>query len=146
MAQTNAMIKRVMKCTSPEDPNVRDIITSSDDLQLALFISKSLTSAIMHYTRDAENRAGTSGPIGQPPPPLHQMPPMEPQNMYAESAYLDSEEPLSNFQNRGLCGLREPLLNYDIRHRRRSGEQFRNEWVEPPFKRKFHQQQPGHFR
>lgn len=149
MAQTNAMIKRVMKCTSPDDPNVRDIITSSDDLQLALFISKSLTSAIMHYTRDTENTAGTSGPIGQPlpPPPLHQMP-MAPQNTYAESAYIDTEEPpcQSNFQNRGLCGLREPLLNYDIRHRRRSGDQFRNEWVEPPYKRKFHQQQPGHFR
>ena len=39
---------------------------------------------------------------------------------------------------------REPLLSYDIsRHRRRSGEQFRNDWIEPPFKRKFNQQQVG---
>ena len=49
MAQTDALIRRVMKCTSPDDPNVGDVICNDDDLQLALFISKSLTKAIMCY-------------------------------------------------------------------------------------------------
>ena len=36
MAQTDALIRRVMMCTSPDDPNVGDVICNDDDLHLAL--------------------------------------------------------------------------------------------------------------
>ena len=50
----------------------------------------------------------------------------------------------TNYQNRGLCGLREPLLQQDHhRHRRRSGDLFRKLDTDNPIpiKRKFHQNQ-----
>lgn len=136
MAQTDAMIRRVMKCTSPDDPNVRDVITNSDDLELALFISRSLTKAIMFYTR----QPCSTGPIGPPDNSIQPSMAFEDNGVYDQQQEDIGPIMQSNFQNRGLCGLREPLLNYDIRQRRRSGEQFRNDWIhqEPPFKRKFH--------
>jgi len=149
MAQTDALIRRVMMCTSPDDPNVGDVICNDDDLHLALFISKSLTKAITIYNSqrpsDISNR---SLPPAPPPPMGTQIPnPIGPPSIpMQEHSLINQAEPptTSNFQNRGLCGLREPLLSYDIsRHRRRSGEQFRNDWIEPPFKRKFNQQQVG---
>ena len=102
--------------------------------------SKHLNMAVYQTTTDALNRRSL------PPPPPNPIGP--PRGQAQDPFLLTNQEPptTSNFQNRGLCGLREPLLNYDIsRLRRRSGEQFRNDWIEPPFKRKFHQQ-TGHFR
>ena len=102
--------------------------------------SKHLNMSVYQTTTDALNRRSL------PPPPPNPIGP--PRGQAQDPFLLTNQEPptTSNFQNRGLCGLREPLLNYDIsRLRRRSGEQFRNDWIEPPFKRKFHQQ-TGHFR
>ena len=175
MAQTDALIKRVMKCTSPDDSIVRDIIKNDDDLQLAIFISRSLTNAITCFNdKQADHRPRENfkqPPIGHPPSfPAYGStnhfindnsghgprngPGHGPNNFLRRPnfeytsvippAHHPENHSFSNFQNQGLCGLREPLLNYDMRQRRRSGEQFRSDWVEPPFKRKFHQQ--GHFR
>ena len=44
MAQTDALIRRVMKMTSPDDPAITSVITSDDDLQLANFLSLSLSN------------------------------------------------------------------------------------------------------
>jgi len=149
MAQTDALIRRVMMCTSPDDPNVGDVICNDDDLHLALFISKSLTKAITIYNSQRPSDISNQSLPPAPPPPMGtQIPnPIGPPSIpMQEHSLINQAEPptTSNFQNRGLCGLREPLLSYDIsRHRRRSGEQFRNDWIEPPFKRKFNQQQVG---
>merc|ERR1719433_36806 len=180
LAQTDALIRRIMKCTSPDDPQLKDVINSKEDLQLANFLSKSLNSAIFHFheksstgdkkdacvplSRPQEVKHSTTStlfPIGHlrsqtvPFHEEHRLPILRQTstNQYDGRDAEDSQKPENsmipsvaataatptNYQNRGLCGLREPLLNYQqqdqFRQRRRSGDQFRNEI---PFKRKFH--------
>ena len=180
LAQTDALIRRIMKCTSPDDPQLKDVINSKEDLQLANFLSKSLNSAIFHFheksstgdkkdacvplSRPQEVKHSTTStlfPIGHPRSQTvpfheeHRLPILRQTstNQYDGRDAEDSQKPENsmipsvaataatptNYQNRGLCGLREPLLNYQqqdqFRQRRRSGDQFRNEI---PFKRKFH--------
>ena len=56
MAQTDALIRRVMKMTSPDDPAITSVITSEDDLQLANFLSLSLSKACHHYLREKKTQ------------------------------------------------------------------------------------------
>ena len=188
LAQTDALIRRIMKCTSPDDPQLKDVINSEEDLQLANFLSKSLNSAIFHFHEKSnsnsadkkdhntlrrhpphEAKQSTLFPIGHPivHPRGHNQPTFQEEprlpilrqtstNQYGGGGGDDDDGPNpensmllsataaaapTNYQNRGLCGLREPLLNYQqqqqdqFRQRRRSGDQFRNEI---PIKRKFH--------
>ena len=139
------MVARVMKCTSPDDPAVQDVIRNEEDLQLAMFISKALAKAILHHTapNSSLNQPSTSE-YARPPRPI--APPSRisredispPMSQYhhglAAAPTASTATTTSNFQQRGLTGLREPLLNYEPRQRRRSGEHFNNSWIEPPFK------------
>ena len=150
MAKTNAMVARLMKCTSPEDPAIQHVITSKDDLELAIFMSKALSKAIERHAspqNSGANENWNSVELSAQRPPR----PIAPPSRSARESVTPPQLPTqfqpqphqnnvpinittSNFQQRGLTGLREPLLNYEPRQRRRSGEHFNNSWVEPPFK------------
>merc|ERR1719427_2639025 len=60
MRQAEELTQRTMLLQSPEDPEVTNLITDDSEAQLALFLSKTLTNAIMMY------RQGGPGPIGPP--------------------------------------------------------------------------------
>ena len=157
MSLTNALVSRVMKCTSPDDPAVQNVITGSDDLALALFISKTLSKAVMHYTAvPRSNQASqdidswSSNHIKQPiqpiaPPRLSRSCAAAPREESGPSpvaistglsretrAFESTQNATSHYEPRGLPGLRQPL--FEPRQRRRSGEHFNNSWIEPPFK------------
>ena len=204
LAQTDALIRRVMKCQNQDDPLIQDIIMDEEDFQLANFISKTLNSAISHFSRcqsksngqpngasssssvlrEEINRRVNAGrsrqvfPIG-PPRPLRQpssalaanstitfassssstdsslVPPpvrhrassvMNQINPRQDYRLFENSATPTYFQD-GLCGLKEPLLNYhddQNRQRRRSGD-IRERTDNPiPFKRKFLQNQDFH--
>ena len=151
MAKTNAMVARLMKCTSPEDPAIQNVITSKDDLELAIFMSKALSKAIgQHVSQNSGSGANENWnsveltaqhrpprPIAPPSRSIRETvsPPQLPTQFQPQPDHsINTTLTMSNFQQRGLTGLREPLLNYEPRQRRRSGEHFNNSWVEPPFK------------
>ena len=46
-----------MNCVTLDDPNVRLIVTSDAELELAMFMSKALVSSIMTYTKLKESTA-----------------------------------------------------------------------------------------
>merc|ERR1712013_753880 len=60
MRQAEDLTQRTMLLQSPEDPDVTNLIQDDAEAQLALFLSKTLTNAIMMY------RQGGPGPIGPP--------------------------------------------------------------------------------
>jgi hypothetical protein len=39
-----------MSCISPDDPKVSEVIANHEDLELAMFLSKTLVAAIMDFT------------------------------------------------------------------------------------------------
>ena len=161
MGLTHALLSRVMKCASPDDPSVQHVITGNEDLALALFISKTLSKAVMHYTASGNNCASWSSSSSsnhiKPPQPIapprllssktHEEADHQSAAALASSADFQSQpignnhgtsdtipNATSHYEPRGLTGLRQPLLNYEPRQRRRSGEHFNNSWIEPPFK------------
>ena len=48
-------MRRIMNCVTIDDPNVRHIVASDSDLEMAMFMSKALVSSIMTYTKSKEN-------------------------------------------------------------------------------------------
>ena len=61
---------------SPEDPEVTNLIQDDSEAQLALFLSKTMTNAIMMY-RSGGGSSAAAGPIG-PPAPGHKPGPIGP--------------------------------------------------------------------
>ena len=47
--QAEQLVQRTMMLQSPEDPEVTNLIQEDSEAQLALFLSKTLTNAIMMY-------------------------------------------------------------------------------------------------
>merc|ERR1712029_1170676 len=56
------LTQRTMMLQSPEDPEVTNLIQDDSEAQLALFLSKTLTNAIMMYRQGGPS----AGPIGPP--------------------------------------------------------------------------------
>merc|ERR1719239_1192124 len=75
MRQAEELTQRTMLLQSPEDPEVTNLIQDDSEAQLALFLSKTMTNAIMMY-RSGGGSSGT-GPIG-PPAPGHKPGPIGP--------------------------------------------------------------------
>ena len=49
IVQAEQLVQRTMMLQSPEDPEVTNLIQEDSEAQLALFLSKTLTNAIMMY-------------------------------------------------------------------------------------------------
>lgn len=62
MRQAEQLTQRTMMLQSPEDPEVTNLIQDDSEAQLALFLSKTLTNAIMMYRQGGPS----AGPIGPP--------------------------------------------------------------------------------
>ena len=141
MRQAETLTQRTMLLQSPEDPEVTNLIQDDSEAQLALFLSKTLTNAIMMY------RQGGPGPIG---PPGKQPGPIGPPGRGKGGAgprpgragqdfnefYADAGAGLGGRggagRGGGLYGLSEPLLQY-----RGSAHFPASNSMEPPYKRKY---------
>merc|ERR1712168_1482265 len=75
MRQAEDLTQRTMLLQSPEDPDVTNLIQDHSEAQLALFLSKTMTNAIMMYRSGGGSSA--AGPIG-PPAPGHKPGPIGP--------------------------------------------------------------------
>ena len=53
--KASMIMRRIMNCVTIDDPNVRHIVASDSDLEMAMFMSKALVSSIMTYTKSKEN-------------------------------------------------------------------------------------------
>jgi len=53
LQRVERIINGVLQCVSHDDPKVDNIITDKADLQMAMFISKTLTTAIIRYNTEA---------------------------------------------------------------------------------------------
>lgn len=51
MNKSEVLTRRIMSCISPEDPKVDSVIESHDELELAMFMSKTLVASIMSFTK-----------------------------------------------------------------------------------------------
>jgi len=136
MRQAEELTHKVMALQSPDDPEVCGVIQDDSEAQLALFISKTLTNAIMMY------RQGRGlGAIGTPVKPGPIGPPrgrggLRGRGDFSEF-YADSGMSRAG-QGRGggLYGLSEPLLQYNNQRGHSQGYGHSNS-LEPPYKRKF---------
>jgi len=120
------LTQRTMTLHTPEDPGVRNLIQDDSEAQLALFLSKTLTNAVMMYRQGGPGPIcppGNPGPIG--PPRSHG--PGRGRNELNEF-YADSGMSRGGMSSRseGLYGLAKPLLDYQA-----------NGSMEPPYKRKY---------
>ena len=124
------LAQRTMTLATPEDPEVQNLIRDDADAQLAVFLSKTLTNAVMMY------RQGGPGPIGPPGKPGPIGTPRaagsggggrrgELNEFYAEDVTRDKSG-----RREGLYGLSTPLLDYQSSNGAN---------MEPPYKRKFDQ-------
>ena len=52
MSQAETIVKRVMSCITLDDPNIKNIIKTESELDLAMFMSKALVASIMHYSKN----------------------------------------------------------------------------------------------
>ena len=132
MRQAEDLTQRTMMLQSPEDPEVTNLIQDDSEAQLALFLSKTLTNAIMMYRQGGPPAsAGPIGPPGNKPGPIG---PPRGKGGAGRGARTDFTEfyASSSISGRGggsgggLYGLSEPLLQYQPNHAS----------MEPPFKRK----------
>ena len=55
------MTQKIMTCITPEDPRVSEVIKDHEELQLAMFMSKTLVSAIMNFTKREKKDSVPSG-------------------------------------------------------------------------------------
>jgi len=116
------LTQRTMTLATPEDPDVQNLIQDDADAQLALFLSKTLTNAIMMF------RQGGPGPIG---PPTGKPGPIGPprgggRRGELNEFYADNMNRGVSGRSEGLYGLSKPLLDYQG-----------NGSLEPPYKRKY---------
>jgi len=144
MRQAEDLTQRTMLLQSPEDPEVTNLIQDDGEAQLALFLSKTLTNAIMMYRQGGPN-VGPIGPPGNKPGPIG--PPrgkggnvrggrggQDFNEFYADSAISGRG---GAGRGGGLYGLSEPLLQYH-NSQHSPGQHFSsNASMEPPFKRKY---------
>jgi hypothetical protein len=57
MSKADIITRRIMSCISPEDPKVDKVLTNHEDLELAMFMSKTLVASIMSFTtREKRNK------------------------------------------------------------------------------------------
>ena len=129
MRQAEDLTQRTMMLQSPEDPEVTNLIQDDSEAQLALFLSKTLTNAIMMYRQGGPSAsAGPIGPPGNKPGPIG--PPRSGAGRGARSGQDFSEfyaDTSMSGRGGGLYGLSEPLLQYQHSHAS----------MEPPYKRKY---------
>ena len=72
LQRVERMINGVLQCVSHDDPKVDTIITDKADLQMGMFISKTLTTAIIRYNTNPrggieQKQAAQSVSIGNMP-------------------------------------------------------------------------------
>ena len=148
MRQAEELVQRTMMLQSPEDPDVTNLIQDDADAQLALFLSKTLTNAIMMYRQGGPSPG--AGPIG---PPGHNKPgPIGPPRGKIGSGRVGGRQGQDRGQGRqqtdfsefyadtsmgprsgGLYGLSEPLFQLQGG----GGGQGFGSGMEPPYKRKY---------
>merc|ERR1719422_2944311 len=143
MRQAEQLTQRTMMLQSPEDPEVTNLIQDDSEAQLALFLSKTLTNAIMMYRQGGPN-VGPIGPPGNKPGPIG--PPrgkggnvrggrgQDFNEFYADSAMSGRG---GAGRGGGLYGLSEPLLQYHSAQHSPSQHFSPNTSMEPPYKRKY---------
>jgi len=143
MRQAEDLTQRTMLLQSPEDPDVTNLIQDDSEAQLALFLSKTLTNAIMMY-RQGGPTVGPIGPPGNKPGPIG--PPrgkggnsrggrgQDFNEFYADSAMSGRG---GAGRGGGLYGLSEPLLQYHSTQHSPSQHFSPNTSMEPPYKRKY---------
>ena len=57
MSRADIITRRIMNCISPEDPKVDKVLVNHEDLELAMFMSKTLVASIMSFTtREKSNK------------------------------------------------------------------------------------------
>ena len=118
--QALSLTQRTMMLQTPEDPEVQNLIADDADAQLAIFLSKTWTNAVMLYRQNGP-AAANPGPIG---PPRAQ----GGRGLEMNEFYADGGVGRAGARNEGLYGLPRPLLDY---HANAGGS------MEPPYKRKF---------
>jgi len=144
MRQAEDLTQRTMLLQSPEDPDVTNLIQDDSEAQLALFLSKTLTNAIMIYRRGGPGPIGPPAGIGTKKGPGPIAPPQqrggpkggpvgrgtkgpELNEFYADNTLA----PGRGGSGGGLYGLSEPLLQYS-----QPGASYSSS-MEPPYKRKY---------
>ena len=135
MRQAEELTRRTMMLQSPEDPEVTNLIQEDSEAQLALFLSKTLTNAIMMYRQGGPS--ASAGPIGPPGKPGPIGPPRgaggagRGTRVGADFTEFYASNSMSGRGGGGggggLYGLSEPLLQYQPNHAS----------MEPPYKRKY---------
>ena len=110
------LTQRTMSLRTPEDPDIRNLIQDDSEVQLAMFLSKTLTNAIMAYRQGGPGAGRNPGPIGPPRPGNGR----EVNDFYGDSGMN------RNSNMSGLYGLPKPSLDY-----------YGNGSMEPPYKRKY---------
>lgn len=108
--QAKLMLSRVMSCRAPDDPAIGDIIMDGSDVQLAMFIAKTLESGVDAYNRREGGGRQRSpqdkvGPISRPrprSPPRQRTPPPPPRRLPPQSPMLAaSVEQRRSIEDRG---------------------------------------------
>lgn len=140
------LTQKTMSLQTPEDPEVRLLIQDDSEAQLALFLSKTLTNAIMMYRQMPGSvwPPGNPGPIG---PPRRGIggggrtggggAGSELNEFYADSGLVHGGCPDlrgGGGSGGGLYGLSHPLLEYNGGGSPLGGQ---HGSLEPPYKRKF---------
>ena len=143
MRQAEQLIQRTMMLQSPEDPEVTNLIQDDSEAQLALFLSKTMTNAIMMYRSGGGASAGPIGPpaIGHKPGPIG--PPGRGKGGSGRGGGRGSD--ISEFyadsslsgRGGGLYGLSEPLLQYQGPGQGQPPAFGGPASMEPPYKRKY---------
>merc|ERR1711872_509101 len=119
------LTKRCMMLRTPEDPDVQHLIQDESEAQIAVFLSKTFTNAIMMYNRQGAV-VGHIGPTSKPGPigPPGSMGHIRGEFSNDSSMFRGASHPTA--RNEGLYGLSKPLLDYNT-----------NGSLEPPYKRKY---------
>lgn len=155
MRQAEDLTQRTMLLQSPEDPDVTKLIQDDAEAQLALFLSKTLTNAIMMYRQGPLGAQGSlplPQPIGPPsqgqaqggkkgPGPIAPPGPHLRGGISRSSRHHDFNEFYADSslagRGGGLYGLSEPLLQYNQGSQHPGTGQGPHSTMEPPYKRKY---------
>lgn len=153
MSQAEALIHKVLSCTSTNDENARNLIQNERELSIAEFICKTLGTAVQSYRQKTETANATLHNRNGPPPDIRHGPP--PPGPIAPPPRMSMGSSASNLplNGGGLYGLQQPLLEFNGDHHwsidnaPRTNRLMRQESPsdhafssppEPPYKRKTH--------
>jgi len=114
------LTQRTMLLRTPEDPEVQTLIQDDSDVQLAMFLSKTLTNAIMMYRQGGPGNDRNPGPIGPP----RQRSAREMYEFYGDSGVPRHGNGMG--RSEGLYGIQKSLFDHQG-----MGS------LAPPYKRKF---------